>query len=66
MITLNLEKDLEDILRKFARENNIQVETLIETVLYDYADTIDVSLDEDDLSEFSEADVEMMKKSLGF
>lgn len=41
MVKLNLEKTLQKKLETFASANNIQIEELIESILYEYIDDIE-------------------------
>ena len=72
MITINLDKNLEDRLEKFALANNTQIDVLIETILYEYMDDLDEkdleNLEEYDtqLNEFNQADISYLENSFGF
>ena len=71
MITLKLDDYLEKKLNVFAKNNNIEVEELIETVLYDYVDEIeekngplmDTCPEEEN---YNPEDVSYLESALGF
>lgn len=72
MVKLNLEKSLEKKLETFANSNNIQIEVLIESILYEYIDDIEAKngplLDEisQDYDSYNPEDVSFLENAFGF
>lgn len=71
MLSINLDSILEKKIRKFSEENNIKAEELIETVMFDFIDSIEeksgtIKLDEEEADNYNEADYEYLEKIMGF
>lgn len=75
---MNIDRDLQEKLEIHAKENNITVDVLLETILYDYFDELEASeekleyiKDEIDLAsgltddEFNEANYDFLKRQFG-
>ncbi len=70
MLSINLDPILEKKIRKFAEENNIKSEELIETVMFDFIDSIEEKSGpifiEEENDNYNKADYDYLEKSMGF
>lgn len=72
MIPLNIDLNLQKKLEYFASKNNTDLETLIETILYEYIDEVEEKegpiaiLAEDEEDDYNLGDIEYLEKALGF
>lgn len=70
MLSINLDPILEKKIKRFAEENNIKSEELIETVMFDFIDSIEeksgpISIEEEN-DNYNKADYDYLEKIMGF
>ena len=72
MLTFNIDSNLQKKLEQFAKSNNTDLDTLVETILFEYIDDIEEKegpIAIDDVVEednYNLGDIEYLEKALGF
>lgn len=71
MLSINLDLILEKKIIKFAEENNIKPEELIETIMFDFIDSVEeksgpINIDEEKNEDYNQADYDYLEKIMGF